>query len=642
MIITIRNQIKHSAFRYVAFFIFVVIGAGMISIPSLMRQERAGGGSWAIKVNGEKVSYQNFSREIAEQSEMLAQVRAQYGQYADLLFQAMGWPTDPRALAADTLIKATLMTQLSNKLGINIHADYISESISDAQFARNHLQRVVPPFVFDQSGALNPEKLRMFLQHRGISVKEFENRVEQALAQLQAMQFVASTSYVPFFEIEQEFIANKLGKQFSYLTFSFDTFLEAENKNVISDEDARAFYDKQNIQRRRYWVPEKRDGIVWKFNAHHYNISISEEQIREYYEDNKVNKYVQDPLKVEVRQITEKQLAQHPDITLEMVKDDLANNPSSAWAKKWELLKPFARGERKGAFEKEAFLLQNEGEVSSVIDTKEGKVIIELVRRIPRTYKPLSAVRTEIKTILAEKQFRKSFVKDLKTIISQGDVQAIEAVIAQKSGKKEMAMGIIKNDTHLSQELFGLKKNEYGVFIEDTTGFIVLLTDITERNLPPFDSIKEVVKGDLHEERAYDAMVNAVEEAKKAASQTSFEQLSKEYNASLHHTGMVQPGDSKKMQELDKKDLPARVMLGLDKVGAILVHKGDRTSFLIKLDAIEDYTQDDLIAAQAEIEPHTVANRMKMQVESIVASLHRNATIETNESIQLADEEYSE
>jgi hypothetical protein len=33
---------------------------------------------------------------------------------------------------------------------------------------------------------------------------------------------------------------------------------------------------------------------------------------------------------------------------------------------------------------------------------------------------------------------------------------------------------------------------------------------------------------------------------------------------------------------------------------------------------------------------------MKMQVESVVASLHRNATIETNESIQIAGEEYSE
>src|SRR5687768_13832866 len=103
MIITIRNQIKQSTFRYVAFFIFVVLSIGMISIPALMRQES--GASWALKVNGEKVSYQHFAQEVAEQSGFMAQIRAQYGQYADLLFQAMGWPTDPQALAIESLIK---------------------------------------------------------------------------------------------------------------------------------------------------------------------------------------------------------------------------------------------------------------------------------------------------------------------------------------------------------------------------------------------------------------------------------------------------------------------------------------------------------------------------------------------------------
>src|SRR3990172_483380 len=224
MIITIRNQIKHSTFRYVAFFIVVVLGAGMISIPSLMRQERAGA-SWALQVNGEKVSYQEFAREIAEQSEFLAQVRAQYGQYADLLFQAMGWPSDPKSLAFDVLVKTTLMGQLVKELGISVHADYIAESINDAQFARRHLQRVLPPFIFEQTGALNPDKLKMFLQHKGISIKEFENKIEQSLAQLQAMQFVALSAYIPSFDIKQEFIVNNLGKQFSYLTFSFDSFL---------------------------------------------------------------------------------------------------------------------------------------------------------------------------------------------------------------------------------------------------------------------------------------------------------------------------------------------------------------------------------------------------------------------------------
>jgi SurA N-terminal domain len=291
MIITIRNQIKHSSFRYVSFFIFVVLGAGMISIPALMRDESAGA-SWAIKVNGEKVSYKDFAQQVAEQSEFLAQVRAQYGQYADLLFQAMGWPSDPQALAFEILIKMTLLDQLVSKMGIHIHQDYITESINNAQFAQEHLQRLLPSFLFTQQGTLDTEKLKIYLSYRGVSIKEFERKIEQNLAQLQALQFIATSCYVPSFDIQQEIIARKMGKEFLYLTFSHDTFLAAEKKNRVDDQDARAFYDKENVQRRRYWVPEKRDGVVWKFSPHHYITSTNEDDINAYYNDNKTTKYV--------------------------------------------------------------------------------------------------------------------------------------------------------------------------------------------------------------------------------------------------------------------------------------------------------------------------------------------------------------
>lgn len=638
MIITIRNQIKQSAFRYVAFFIFVVLGAGMISIPSLIKEDGIAG-SWAAKVNGEKISYKEFARETAQQSELLAQIRAQYGQYADLLFHAMGWPTDPQALALESLIKTTLLNQFTRNMGIHVHSDYIAESLNNSGFARKHLQNIVPAFVFDQSGALNAEKLHMYLQHRGMSAKEFEQMLEDNISHMQALQFVAMTSYVPSFDIKQEYIARTLGKDFSYLVLSYDSFLAAEKKNAVSNEDAQLFYDKENVQRRRYWVPEKRDALVWKMNPENYQVSISEDDINNYYQDNKIAKYVLDPIKIEVRQISEKQLSS--DVTLDMVREDVINNPTSEWNKKWELLKPFARGEKKETIEREAFLLQNEGDISSVVDTKDGKVIIQLVKRIPRTYKPLSAVRNEIRSVLTEKRFKKSFVKDLKAIVASNDIQTVESLIAQKSAKKEAVVGVIKNDTQLSQELFGLQKNEYGVFVEGNVGFVVLLTNIVERNLPGYESIKDVVAQDLREERAQLAMANTMKEMQEAAHHESFVQLAQEYNCTMHRTGMIKPDDNKKMQELDKKDLPAKDMLLLDKEGALLTHVHEKGSTLIKLETIEPYESasgDEIRSMEALL----TNNRMKMQIEGVVASLHRNATIETNESTQLAGEEYSE
>jgi hypothetical protein len=638
MITTIRNQFKQSTYRYIALFVVFVFAFGMISLPSLIKHEKASI-AWAAKVNGQKISYQDFAQEVAERSEWLAHVRSQYGQYADLLLQAMHIPTDPKALAIEMLVKEDLINQYAQSLGIELSADYIAQSINDQKHAQQSLSNIVPSFLFDQSGSLDTDKLKAFLRHKGLSISSFENKVEKALIRLQAMQFVGSSCYVPLFDIKQEIIATRLGKQFSYITFSFEQFLAEEKKSLISDEDLLAFYTRENTQKRRYWVPEKRAGIMWKFDAKNYGLSISEEEIAQYYEDNKVSKYVVDPIKIQVRQITEKQLA---GLSLEQVRQDLVNNATSEWAQKWELLDPFARGEKKGAFEREAFVLQNVGDISPVIDTKDGKVILQLVKRIPRTYKPLLSVKTEIKNALIEKHFKKNFVKDIKAIASGDNSKAIELFISQKTGKKENVTNITKTDSRLSQELFGLKKGEYAFFVENETGFAVKLTEIEERNLPALDSIKDVVKGDLWEERAHNRMVNKVQEAKGAAAQLSFKEVQKQFGGSLNSTDMIQPTDNKKIQELDKKQLPARTMLALDKVGSLVVHNGERESVLIKLDAIEQYSENMLIDAQNEAKGALDSLRTKLQLESFVASLHRNATIETNESILIAGEEYSE
>jgi len=636
MIITVRSQFKKTTFRYAALFVVIVIGLSVISIPMLMRQQ---GSSWSMKINGEKISYKDFAQEVAEQSDFLTQVRAQYGQYAELLFQAMGWPTDPKFLAYETLIKSTLMSQLVKKLGIHIDNAYIAESINNAEFARKNLQRVLPPFVFNQNGTIDIEKLAMYLQHKGISHKDFEHKIEQNLAQLQAIQFISSTCYIPSFDSTQELIAHKFGKQFSYLTFSFDAFLSAQKNQEITDEQGLAFYEKENSKSRRYYVPEKRDGILYTFTASDYNADISQAQINEYYEDNKVSKYILDPIKVQVQKLTEKQLPE--GVSLEDVYTKLTNNPTASTEYTWQLLEPFARTEKKEKYVQESFLLQNAGDISSIVEIDGEKAIVQLVKRIPRTYKPIETVRNEIKNNLMEKQFKKNFVKDLKDIATKGET-AIQDFIAKKVGKRELVTGIEKNDSRLSQELFDLKKGEYGFYIDNNKGCAVVLTSIIGRHLPSYDSIKDIVKNDMREEQAHDAMKNAVEQARKEAKTASLQEIAKKYNVSIGHTDMIFPDDAQKIKELDKKGLPTRIMLGIEKKNLPFVFYGDQSTFLIKIDTLQKYNQEKSKDIEKEEKNTLNSYRLKGHLESAVASLHRNATIETNESITIVNEEYSE
>ncbi len=53
---------------------------------------------------------------------------------------------------------------------------------------------------------------------------------------------------------------------------------------------------------------------------------------------------------------------------------------------------------------------------------------------------------------------RKILSKILKMLLPRATSKAVESFIAQKGGKKEMMTGIAKDDTRLSQELFGFNK----------------------------------------------------------------------------------------------------------------------------------------------------------------------------------------
>lgn len=642
MITTIRSQFKQTTYRYVVFFMVFIFIFSMISSLFVKTERAHGGASWALRINGSEVSYQTFSREVAKESEFLARIKAQYGQYADLLFQSMGWPLDPKVRAIESLTKEALILQYGEKLGIKLHPDYITKVLNNAHFVKQHLGHIVPPFVYDAAGVLDTHIVNEFLRQRGMSAQQFEESIEKALIQLQVLEILSASAYTPSFDIKQYFIAQYVGKQFSYLTFSFDRFLSEEKKKTVTEEELQAFYDAQNTQFRRYWVPEKRGAISWKFEPENYNISLSDEEIQEYYEDNKVKSFILDPLKVEVQQLFLSTVAEATHTSIDEVEKALVHEKSKEFEKYWKSLKPFARGERKGELEKNSFLLQHEGEMSSVFETKEGKTIVRLVKRIPRTYKPLVTVKKEIESLLINKAFKKQFAKDIKNVLSQNNTNAMETFIVEKGGHKEVIAPSLKDETMLSQQLFSLKKGNYGFFVENGTGRAVLLTDVIERHLPDLASIKDIVKNDLYEHRARSTIKEKVAAAQKEAQNKTFDALKNQFNVSLNATDMFSAQDNKKLQDMGKKGLPVHEMLSLEKEGSIITHYGDRNSFIVKLDKIEQFDQDKLLAVYNEVKNHVGTARMRMLLDGVVASLHRNATIETNESILIMSEDYSE
>ena len=637
MITAIRRQLKGSTYRLVLLFIVFAIVLSMVLLPTLIRRSGAGG-PWAIRINNQEIAYQEFMREVSEQRDRLAAFRAQYGQFADLLLQSMGFSIDPKALAFDVLVKEELINQLADQIGLYLHADIITQNIYDQEFVRQHLADVVPPFVFDQSGNLNMQALSNYLKRRGFSVRAFERKVERILARQQIMEIVASTSYIPEFDMKQQFIADNLRKKFSILTFSFDEFLKKEREKDISNEVLKAFFEKQNKQFKRYWISEKRAGVVWKFDPQRYSITISDDAIKAYYDDYKVKKFIDEPTKVHVRIMREKELADE-DLSLEMVHEKLIADPTFM-EQAWKELDPFVRGQQDHAIERAAFLLKKENDVSSVIETNDGRVIVKLIKRLSRKYKPLSLVQDEIKTVLLQKKFKEQFVQDMKDVVQENG-KALMSIIAKKGGKQEQIASMERDNSRLAQHLFKIKKKEFAFYVDNNTGIAVQLTEIEERHLPLLESIQDVVKGDLYEEHATNALQSTLKSARQEASRQSFDELQKKFGGSLESTNWLSGKETKSVEVLEKRGVPVTSMLELEKVDLVLAHETDHDAYLIHLDEIEPFDKEDFDSTLDEVKRKLYGMRTRLHMEGFVASLYRNATIETNESIIMPDEEYS-
>ena len=126
----------------------------------------------------------------------------------------------------------------------------------------------------------------------------------------------------------------------------------------------------------------------------------------------------------------------------------------------------FKRGTYDADIEKEAFKLKEKNQISSVISTKEGLVIIQLVDRKAAKDKPFSSVRDEIVKSLRQKKAVNQVRSDLETILHLVKDQsgAIDTFVKEKGFKTEKTGFLERNEAGyeliatLSRKIFD-KKN---------------------------------------------------------------------------------------------------------------------------------------------------------------------------------------
>lgn len=647
MIIAIRRYLKGPAFKAVLWLTLISV-AGFWGIPSLFKRSGRGGtgGPAIATVNGIDISSQEYNRVAHIQQEFLRRLRVQYGQYADLFMQAMGLNTDPKAMALEILIRDTLVNEAAEALHINITHDYIESRIANPEFIQKQLMQVLPIYVFNEGGTINPAALNNYLSHERLSGEDLNELIKEALSRELALEFANIASYVPQFALHDEYMKDDAKKQYSVLTLAFDPILKKEQTKSLADDEVKKFFEAQNRLSKRYWTPEKRKGTTWTFDAKKFGITVDDKEAETYYQDYRGQKFVSVPMKLEARTIVFTGSDQPTYDKALRVRQELLSNPENFAAKAKELsddketaknggLVPFfSKGTHDKAFEKAAFLLKNDGDISEPVATSKGIEIVQRVAKKTAEFKPFESVKNEIKEILITEKFKNEFSEAMSALIDQNNEEAFNK-FAQDHGAAQGALATAEGEASKAlKALAGIReKGMMTSYFDNSNAVVVRLDDVQKRAIPALEAVRARVEQDLYRERAEKAFIKLVKDTAAKAVEVPLADMAKAVGGSVSPIDWINSADTKILEELKKKELPVEGLVRLDKVGSVTTEIGPKNAFIVRLDAIKAFDIKEYQEKQQELLKKLEREYSMYFVEGFVASLYRNATIKTSEEM---------
>jgi len=656
MITQLRRKLKSKTARSIILWVILLaLSAGLIVslLTGLFKWDRGSGNF--VMVNSKELSVTNFRMKVKENEQRLQMFRRYFGVEADNFLKKMGMAVNPRVAALQMVIQNELLDQSANKIPICLSSEFVTQKITDKSFLQREFALVNWEEIIDPQGGVDENALRFYLRMSGINVTDFEEMIIDSMKRDLLAKLVNGATYVPEFEIKQKYRLDNLARKFSLLKFDFSSFLEDAKKAGVNKTDLKKFYDEQNNTKKRYWVPEKRAGIVYTFEPKSYGVVADEDEIKNYYDDNKLKNFVEAPAKIQVRRILfeskdnvdrskvlekvrklREQLVRDPKIFAEKAKEFSEDKDT---AKDGGLLPFFSRGERDRELEKAAFLLKQDGQISDVITTEDGIEIVQRVKREDTKFKPLNSVKDEIKKNIVSKKFKILFAKDMNKALSRDayDDSSLKD-LAKKATKKETIVLQIKGADKASQALFRVRQNIPTYYTDDDKGFVVQLIKRVERNLPKLDTIEDTVKHDYFEKKASDNLDIFLKKVRKEAQKKGISELQKtyeaKYKATIDNTGLFKQSDAEKVAGLRSKGYPVEQILKLDKIGLVDTFRGGpeeiTDGYIVKLDEIEKFNEKEYDKKKVDIAKELKKARNMVELEEFIAFLRRKATIKVN------------
>ncbi len=636
------------------YILWVIIFSIPLSSLSLWYFRDKGPGSAVVAtIDGDEISEGEYQRALMGIQARIQQLRAQAQQYGfdPQMFISGSGLQDPEAAAFKQVVERKLLGRVDEDLQLQVDDDIVTKEL---------LKGIPDDFI--QDGRINQQALEMNLRHMNMTIDEFEQSVEHDLKRQLILNFATESAYAPSYVVKHKYAQENAKKSFSYVQVPLKTFIDREKKKEITTEQLATYF---NENRETYRVPEKREALFASINADAYvkNIQVGDEDITAFYEKNKTSLY-RIPPEIKVRRIL---FRIAPDATDEdriaakekaqKVLDQAKTDPDkfAALAKrhsddkesagKGGALDFFKRGSHNEAFEAVAFRLQEQNEIGEMVQTSDGVELIQLVERRSATYKPLEGVRKDIVDTLKVRKAERAVKSDLEIMRHslRSDQDALVKFINAKGLKAVATPSFSKAEAtgrgrtaQVVEKVFARSddKATQGYFA-DGKDFVLYKEEKRHKSfVPKLADIRDKLQEDYTNSKAWESLRRFVKKRRSdlLAGRTSLDGVAKSIGSQVQSTGIA-----------DKNGKPA----GLEKVSGfmnaafeltdprqVLKFKHEDDRYLVQLATIDPADMAKYQEVASKLISADLAARKRLNSSTFIASLRRNAKLETINTAQ--------
>jgi peptidyl-prolyl cis-trans isomerase D len=634
MIGTIRKYIHKSGAKVIVWLTLLSLAGG--SFVSLMRFSRRFGSVDALAtVNGYDVPLMEYRRRFLTLSHLITEVRRLYGPQADVILSMWGLGEKPEQVTLERIIQEKVAQSMADTaLGTHVSREYIESKLRDPLFIREFLGDIVPPQVVDR-GTLNVDLLKRALERQGLSEADFEQEVKGIVQRYMLDRLMQGGLYVPEAALKDLYLKAFAKKKFGIASLGMQGYTKKARAQKVSEQEITQYFDEH---KENYRVPEKRSARLWTFA---YDVPVGAKEIENWYNQHR-SEFVAKPEELLVQRIVvkadEKNALEKRQEAQKLMKkakknagafEELARKYSQASEKGAPLT--VRRGQKEGLFESTVFSLQ-QGEISPVIQTKEGFEVLKVVEKRVPTYKSLNEVRQEIEKKLKRDKFVQDFSTNAQRVLSQAhDMPEIfKRFIEEKKAQESAVKDQEPKETVQAEKLFGLsKKGDKAFYVEGDKGFIIELTDKKESFVPELNAVHDQVLKDLYQAKAQALLKDDLGKIREHLKE-GIDKAAQLVGARTEKTDWIDPQHPLTMK---KVSAPLQRAQLLTEVGSSVEEVTDQTGYLIELIELEPLDSGAFESKKEELRLYIYQSELPLLHKSFQEQARAKAQVTVNEEL---------